>query len=145
VAAGHQLDGLHGTEGARARGEHLAADRHSGDRENGDNGGREDNAGTSDQAPLAPTAASPRPVSRQGNPFVGRARETPTAVSVKSRLSGRGPARYSRRAAGPLPHLTWCAAWPAARKYRWRTTMPERPWCARYFGQKSHRGLITGR
>jgi hypothetical protein len=45
---------------------------------------------------------------------------------VKSRLSGRGPSRYSRRVADP-PHLTWYAAWPAARKYRWPTTMPETP------------------
>ena len=56
----------------------------------------------------------------------GRAREILVAVSVKSRLSGRGLWRQSRRAADP-PHLTWYAAWPAARKYRWRTTMPERP------------------
>src|SRR5580704_11630879 len=38
----------------------------------------------------------------------------------------RGPRGNRRRAAHPL-HLTWCAVWPASHKYRWRTTMPERP------------------
>src|ERR1700733_13979372 len=38
----------------------------------------------------------------------------------------RGPRGNRRRAARPL-HLTWCAFWPASHKYRWRTTMPERP------------------
>ena len=38
----------------------------------------------------------------------------------------RGPRGNRRRVAHPL-HLTWCAVWPASHKYRWRTTMPERP------------------
>src|SRR5580693_10113087 len=38
----------------------------------------------------------------------------------------RGPCGNRRRATHLL-HLTWCAVWPASHKYRWRTTMPERP------------------
>src|SRR5579859_1372616 len=41
-------------------------------------------------------------------------------------LSVAGPRGHRRRGAYPL-HLTWCAVRPASHKYRWRSTMPERP------------------
>jgi len=37
-----------------------------------------------------------------------------------------GPRGHRRHGAYPL-HLTWCAVRPASHKYRWRSTMPERP------------------
>src|SRR4029077_5962903 len=50
--------------------------------------------------------------------------QTPTRCSTG--LPGTGPRGDRRGTADPL-HLTWCADWPASHKYRWRTTMPERP------------------
>ena len=70
----------------------------------------------------------------------GHAREMLTAVSAESRLSGRGPLRYSRRAADP-PHLTWCAVWPPrASTAGGQQCQKDRP-CARHFGKKSPGGF----
>ena len=66
----HRLNGLSGAESARSGREYRSAHRYPDDRYPGDNRSRENNAKTSDQAPLTPTATSPSPVSRQGNPFV---------------------------------------------------------------------------
>jgi AMP-binding enzyme len=113
VTARYRLESVGGAKRTRSGSEYLGPHRDPDDRYRGDNGDRKDNADTPDQAPLALIAASPRPVSRQGSPFVGHARLTPDAGTNKRRHSGCGPARYMRRAAGPL-HLTRCAHWPAA-------------------------------
>jgi hypothetical protein len=70
VAARPRLDGLGDVKRSRSRAEYSRADRHAEDRYDGENSDREDNADAPDQAPLVPIAASPRPVSRQGNPFL---------------------------------------------------------------------------
>jgi len=69
VAARYCLHGPGDIERTRSRAEDRRADRYGGDRYGGENRDREDNADTPDQAPLAPIAAIPRPVSRQGCPF----------------------------------------------------------------------------
>ena len=45
---------------------------------------------------------------------------------MQAGIPGAGLRGNRRRAAYPL-HLTWCAVRPASHKYRWRSTMPERP------------------
>jgi hypothetical protein len=72
----------------------LRADRDADDRYDGENRDRIDNADTPDQAPLAPIAAIPRPVSRQGNPFLpAMPRLATDADSMQYRPAGCGPAR----------------------------------------------------
>ena len=65
-------------------------------------------------------------MSRQGYPSSGHAPPDKQLPGLQYRHSGASPRGNWRRAARP-PHLTWCAAWPAAHKYRCRTTMPESP------------------
>jgi hypothetical protein len=62
------------------------------------------------------------------------------AVFGESRLSGCGRSRHSRHATGrAAPDLVRRLA--AARKYRWRITMPESSPCARHFGKKARDGF----
>jgi hypothetical protein len=70
----------------------------------------------------------------------GHAREMLAAVSANPGFSGCGRSRHSRRAIDPAaPDLVRRLA--AARKYRWRTTMPEDRPCAQHFGKKARGGF----
>jgi hypothetical protein len=81
-------------------------------------------------------------MSRQGNPFIRPCPRDTSCRFAESRLSGCGRSRHSFRAISPAaPDLVRRLA--AARKYRWRITMPESCPCARHFGKKA-RGWFTG-